>query len=72
MLNEDQDLLRAHWHDRRDSILRELRGMEVALKVVPGSPAGQEVRTIVQDKADGLRVQLRKLEGYLGLKDTTP
>lgn len=70
MPSEVQDLLREHWRSRRDRILDELRGMGAALESVPFTPAGQEVRAIIEDKAQDLRAQLEKLERYLGVRDT--
>lgn len=65
-VSENQDLLREHWRSRRARILGELRGMDAGLEVLPNNPGGEEVRVIIKSRADELRAELQKLEGYLG------
>jgi hypothetical protein len=65
-VSENQDLLREHWWSRRARIQGELRGMDAGLEVLPNNPGGEEVRVIIQGKADELRAELQRLEGYLG------
>ena len=65
-VSENQDLLREHWRSRRARILDELRGMDAGLEVLPNNPEGKEVRVIIEGRADELRAELQKLEGYLG------
>ena len=66
-----RDLLREHWRSRRDRILSELRGMESGSRVLPNSPAGEDVRSILQDKTDKLRAELQRLNENLGLHDVS-
>lgn len=60
------DWLREHWRSRRNRILEELRGTEAGLEVLPNTPEGGEVRTIIETKIEELRAKLREIEGYLG------
>ena len=66
--SDNQDWLREHWHQRRERILGELRGMDAGLKVLPNTPEGAEVREIIDARAAELLNQLKVLEGYLGVR----
>ena len=71
-MSDQRDYLREHWRNRCDRIAGELRGMESGLRAVPNTPEGQEIRMIIQSRAEELQAQLLVLEGYLGAGELTP
>ena len=71
-MSDQRDFLREHWRVRRDRIAGELRGLESGLRAVPNTAAGQEIRMIIQSRAEELQAQLLVFEGYLGARELPP